>query len=504
MKRPTIADVAQRAGVTKAAVSFALNGQPGVSAATRERILAIAAEVGFKPSSAARALSDGKAAAFGLVIDRPARTLGIEPYFMQLLSGIQAELTGNNVTLLFTLAEDQDDEIEMYRTWWAQRKIDGVILVDLQVRDRRVDVLRELGIPAVVVGTPRGSGGLPAVWQDDVAATRIVIGHLAGLGHRRIARIGGFPRYWHSRLRAEAFRDVAAEAGLEAAGVDADYTAEHGAEATRSLLERRERPTAILYDNDVMALAGLGAARRSGLDVPGDLSVVSWDDSALCDLVHPAITAMRRDIAAAGAEAARRLTLAASGAEVADYQEPAPSLMVRESTAGPPESQAARESAARPHAGKTQALARGSEKDPAFVGEIAEDRGQTRADDARQRVGKVRLFAKPVGAERDDGLGDKQSDAVKQREQADLLEPVLVDPVPERPEPVSHVGDDHGGHDGDGLGRQRADVIDAVQHAGPAEVYNSPDGANGAELRQFRYEVAQPFQGIRETRHHDA
>jgi DNA-binding LacI/PurR family transcriptional regulator len=335
MKRPTIADVAQRAGVTKAAVSFALNGQPGVSAATRERILAIAAEVGFKPSSAARALSDGKAAAFGLVIDRPARTLGIEPYFMQLLSGIQAELTSDHVTLLFTLAEDQADEIEMYRTWWAQRKIDGVILVDLQVRDRRVDVLRELGIPAVVVGTPRGSGGLPTVWQDDVAATRIVIRHLAGLGHSRIARVGGFPRYWHSRLRAQAFREVAAEAGLEAEGVDADYTAEHGAEATRSLLERPERPTAILYDNDVMALAGLGAARRAGLDVPGDLAVVAWDDSALCELVHPAITAMHRDIAAAGAEAARRLTLAASGAEVADYQEPAPELMVRESSAPP-------------------------------------------------------------------------------------------------------------------------------------------------------------------------
>ena len=93
MKRPTIADIARRAGVTKAAVSFALNGQPGVSAATRERILAIADEIGFQPSSAARALSDGRAGAFGLIIDRPARTLGVEPFFMQLISGIQAELS---------------------------------------------------------------------------------------------------------------------------------------------------------------------------------------------------------------------------------------------------------------------------------------------------------------------------------------------------------------------------------------------------------------------------
>jgi DNA-binding LacI/PurR family transcriptional regulator len=339
MKRPTIADVAQRAGVTKAAVSFALNGQPGVSAATRERILAIAAEVGFKPSSAARALSDGKAGAFGLIIDRPARTLGIEPYFMQLLSGIQAELAASHVTLLFTLAEHQADEIEMYRTWWAQRKVDGVFLVDLQVGDRRVPMLRELGVPAVVIGTPRGSGGLPAVWNDDLAAMRIVISHLAGLGHKKIARVGGFPRYWHSRLRTEAFGEVAAAAGLEAVSVASDYTAEHGADATRELLSGDANggvpPTAIVYDNDVMALAGVAAAQRAGLEVPGDLSVVAWDDSALCELVHPAVTALRRDIAAAGAEAARRLSLVAGGAEVGHYAEPIPELMIRDSTGAP-------------------------------------------------------------------------------------------------------------------------------------------------------------------------
>ncbi|HVT70322.1 MAG TPA: LacI family DNA-binding transcriptional regulator, partial [Trebonia sp.] len=102
MKRPTISDIAQRAGVTKAAVSFALNGQPGVSAATRERILAIAAEVGFQPSSAARALTAGKAGAFGLVIDRPNGTLGIEQFFLQLVSGIQADLAAHQVMLLFT------------------------------------------------------------------------------------------------------------------------------------------------------------------------------------------------------------------------------------------------------------------------------------------------------------------------------------------------------------------------------------------------------------------
>jgi DNA-binding LacI/PurR family transcriptional regulator len=335
VKRPTIADVARRAGVTKAAVSFALNNQPGVSAATRERILAIAEEVGFQPSSAARALSDGRAGAFGLVIDRPARLLGIEPFFMQLISGIQRELSGNHVTLLFTLAEDQDAEIAMYRTWWAQRRVDGVILVDLQINDRRVAVLEELNIPAVVIGPPRASGSLPAVWRDDRAATEAAVDHLAGLGHRRIGRVTGIPRYWHTKIRTDAFQEVAALAAVEATSVEADYTGEFGARATRDLLGRDDPPTAILYDNDVMAVAGLGEAQRTGLDVPADLSVMAWDDSMLCELVHPALTALRWDIATTGAEAARILTRVAAGEVVTGFREPPPVLMVRESTSKP-------------------------------------------------------------------------------------------------------------------------------------------------------------------------
>jgi DNA-binding LacI/PurR family transcriptional regulator len=335
VKRPTIADVARRAGVTKAAVSFALNNQPGVSAATRERILAIADEVGFQPSSAARALSDGRAGAFGLVIDRPARILGIEPYVMQLVSGIQAGLAGlagDQVTLLFTMAEDQDAEIAMYRAWWAQRRVDGVILVDLRLGDRRVAVLEKLNIPAVVIGTPRASGSLPAVWADDREAGRIAVSHLAGLGHRHIGWVTGIPAYWHTRTRTAALQEAAEVAGITLTTVNADDSGESGATATRALLGQARPPTAILYDNDVMAVAGLGEAQRTGVDVPAALSLMAWDDSPLCELVHPAVTALRRDVAAVGREAACRLRRIAAGGGAGDVREPLPLLLVREST----------------------------------------------------------------------------------------------------------------------------------------------------------------------------
>jgi DNA-binding LacI/PurR family transcriptional regulator len=343
MRRPTIADIAQRAGVTKAAVSFALNGQPGVSAATRERIVAIAAELDFQPNSAARALTVGKVGAFGLVIDRPADTLGSEGFFMRLISGFQAELSAHQVTLLFTVAEDQETEISLYRQWWARHRVDGVFLLDLQVGDRRIGVLEELRMPAVVIGTPRGSGSLPAVWQDDLAATEMVVGHLAALGHRRIARVGGYARYWHSALRTEAFAAVTAQAGIHGISVATDYTSEHGAEVTRKLLGAAEPPTAIVYDNDVMAIAGLGVAQRMGISVPVGVSIVSWDDSAMCEVVHPAMTALRRDTPAAGAIAARMLRELAAGGHPENYAEAAPVLRVRLSSGPAPAAVTARQ-----------------------------------------------------------------------------------------------------------------------------------------------------------------
>ena len=337
MKRPTIADVAKRAGVTKAAVSFALNDQPGVSAATRERILAIAAEVGFQPSSAARALSDGRANAFGLVIGRPGRLLGIEPYFMQLISGIQAELARQRMTLLFTLAEDHQAEMALHRAWWAQRRVDGVFLVGLQSDDPRVPVLEDLRMPAFAMGAPQAAGSLPAVSLNIRAAAALVIGHLADLGHRHIGRVTGLPRYWHTQARTAALADAAAEAGIEITVAEADYSGPAGARATRELLSLRPAPpTAILYDNDVMAVAGQGEAQRLGVEVPGGLSIVAWDDSALCELVHPALTALRHDVASVGAEAARRLSNLAAGTSAEGFAEPAPTLIPRASTAPPP------------------------------------------------------------------------------------------------------------------------------------------------------------------------
>ena len=332
MKRPTIADIARRAGVTKSTVSFALNDRPGVSEATRARILDIAREMGWQPSRTARALSGGRAGVLGLVVDRPARTLGIEPFFMQLISGIEGELSSRDIALLLQVTEDSGAQQATYRRWWAERRVDGVFVVDLCVDDERTKVIAELGIPAIVVGGPQGLEGLPGLWNDERAGVRTVMEYLVALGHRRIARVAGLPGLWHTVVREEAFAEAARELGVTPSAGTTDYTGDAGARTTRRLLASSTPPTAIIYDNDVMAVAGLSVATEMGIRVPDRLSIVAWDDSVLCRLVHPPLSAVGLDIPAYGAEVARRLVDLAAGRPVDSECYATPVLTPRGST----------------------------------------------------------------------------------------------------------------------------------------------------------------------------
>ncbi|WP_406313883.1 LacI family transcriptional regulator [Streptosporangium sp. NBC_01639] len=335
MRRPTIADVARQAGVSKGAVSYALNGQPGVSESTRARILAIAEEIGWRPSSAARTLNDARAHTVGLALCRPARVLGVEPFFMELVSGIEAELSARSYALMLQVVADHGREIEVYRRWWGEGRIDGAILVDLHVDDPRVAGLEALGLPTVVLGHPSGAGTLPAVWSDDGRAVHETVEYLVALGHRRIARVGGLPRLVHTALRDRAFTGACAGLGAEQVTAHTDYTGEEGARATRRLLSSPVRPTAIVYDNDIMAVAGLSVSREMGLDVPRDLSIVAWDDSPLSQVVRPPLTALSRDIPAYGGHAARRLLALIAGDQVTAFEDRAARLTPRDSTAPP-------------------------------------------------------------------------------------------------------------------------------------------------------------------------
>jgi DNA-binding LacI/PurR family transcriptional regulator len=337
-RRPTIADVAARAGVSIGAVSFALNGKPGVSAATRARILAVADDLGWRPNSAARSLSFARAGAVGFVLARPARTLGDESFYMQLITGMEAELSRSSTALMLQVVDTVEDSVAAYQRWSAQGRVDGVVVTDVRHVDPRPEALRALRLPAVVIGGD-GSTGLPRVWSEDADNVREVVDHLTGLGHERVAYVSGSPEFLHTTRRTEAFADAMTARGLRPKVVVTDFSAARGREATRRLLALRRPPTAIVYDSDAMAVAGLGVATSRGIAVPGELSIVAWDDSLLCQVVHPSLTSVARDIRALGAMAAVQLAavLAAGpgGEAPADLVDPTPRLVVRESTAAP-------------------------------------------------------------------------------------------------------------------------------------------------------------------------
>lgn len=191
-------------------------------------------------------------------------------------------------------------------------------------------------MPAVVLGDPSAAGALTPVWADDAAAVRETVSYLHALGHRRIARVAGLPDLVHTVLRDQAFTAACQERGLDWHTIaHTDYTGEEGAHATRRLMSAVTRPTAIMYDNDIMAVAGMSAADELRLRVPADLSIVAWDDSPLSQIVRPALSAITRDIPAYGAHAARTLLRLIEGDEVTPVEDEAPRLVPRGSTAPP-------------------------------------------------------------------------------------------------------------------------------------------------------------------------
>ncbi|MER5260359.1 MULTISPECIES: LacI family DNA-binding transcriptional regulator [unclassified Streptomyces] len=334
--RVTIKDVAAAAGVSKGAVSIAFNHKPGLAESTRERIFAAARELDWAPNSSARSLSTQRSDTIGLALCRPARLLGLEPFYMEFISGIESVLAERSCSLLLRLVSSLDEEISLQETWWRERQVGGSILVDFHQDDPRVEPLKQLGIPAVAVGHPDLTGGLPSVWTDDATAMAEAVRYLAALGHHRIARVGGPPRLGHSAIRERVFEDTLRELGLgSGAQVATGFAGEEGARATRSLLLRPERPTAIVYDNDLMAVAGLGVAAEMGIAVPDDLSLLAWDDSQLCRLTHPTLSAMSHDVHGFGAQVTRELFAVIAGQEVSLLPPRAPALTPRASTAAP-------------------------------------------------------------------------------------------------------------------------------------------------------------------------
>jgi DNA-binding LacI/PurR family transcriptional regulator len=336
--RPTIADVARRVGVSRAAVSFAVNGRPGVAEETRSRVLRAAEELGWRPSGPARALTHARAGAVGLVLARQSDQLELDAFFVRFLAGVERTLAAQDYALMLQVVPPEDHrDLDAYRRLIDSGRVDGMLLTDMVLDDPRIALLAEHELPAVIAGRPWGACPFPVVETEHAHGMAALVEHLIAAGHRSVAFIGGDPAYEHVAARRWEWIDTMREAGLEP-GLSASVVPEDAAAraATARMLDAPRPPTAIVYTSDLLALAGMSVARERGLAVPGDISIAGFDDSPLASLSAPPLTTVRVDHSAFGEVAAALLLAVIDGAEPPPFDLGPPELIVRSSTGPAP------------------------------------------------------------------------------------------------------------------------------------------------------------------------
>ncbi|MGN6376612.1 MAG: LacI family DNA-binding transcriptional regulator [Sphingomonas sp.] len=291
----TISDVARHAGVSPMTVSRVINGEPRVRPATRARVEASVAALDYAPNSAARALAGARPIRIGLLYSNPSAA-----YLSEFLVGGLDYASRGNVELVVEKCDAGVREREAVEQI-IRRRVDGVVLPPpLCDSNAVIDALAGAGVPAVAVASGAPDPRVSAVSIDDRRAAYEMTRHALALGHQRIGFILGNPNQTASAARLAGYRDAVEAAGLavdDALIAQGLFTYRSGLDAAERLLALDPAPSAIFASNDDMAAAAVAVAHRCGLDVPGDLTVCGFDDSALATTIWPELTTIHQPIA---------------------------------------------------------------------------------------------------------------------------------------------------------------------------------------------------------------
>lgn len=329
---PTIAAVAERAGVSIATASRALHST-GASPATAERVRRAAEELGYRPNTVARALQAGRTGQIAMVVPDASN-----PVYARMTSAVQHELAADDRQLLVAQAQEPS-AVAAAIDRFGPSTIDGLIVVPLRPEPAVLAALGRARVPTVVIGSLPASAKHGAVGADSRAGVRLAIDHLLARGARRIAFVNGPVDTTPGRLRLEGYRAALDAAGLPQDGglvvAADDFTHAAALPAIDALLARMapELPDAIVAANDLIAFAALRILSDRGIAVPEDCLVVGMDDTELAEIAIPSLTSVDLGAAARGTQAAQQLLAALRGdAEATSHAIVAPRLVVREST----------------------------------------------------------------------------------------------------------------------------------------------------------------------------
>lgn len=306
-RRPTLDEVARRAGVSRSAASRAINNARHVSSATREAVERAIRELGYVPNPTARALATRQAAAVILAVSHDDPAMFADPFFAQVIAGISAALETSDLVLMLALASSSHGRERVQRVL-RSRRADGVMLLALRGDDPLYRLTEQLGLPVVVGGRPLHGEPMWYVDADNRGGARLATEHLIATGRRRIATIAGQLDTRAGTDRLHGFQETMALAGLDNTWIEqGDFGEDSGAQAAARLLAAHPDLDAVFAASDNMAAGALRTLKAHGRSVPADIAVVGFDDLPIARHTDPPLTSVNQPIQALGREMAKML-----------------------------------------------------------------------------------------------------------------------------------------------------------------------------------------------------
>ncbi|MBA2133395.1 LacI family DNA-binding transcriptional regulator [Capillibacterium thermochitinicola] len=302
----TIKDIAQKAGVSVATVSKVLNNYPDVSQKTKDKVARVIKEYNFRPNAVARSLTTQKSYTVGIFFTDHFNSGLQHPFFHEVIFGMEKALGDHGYDLLY-FADRKWGENFSYREKCQNRQVDGVVLIGVARDDPNLEDLLKSDLPVVFIDLDIRGPKASYVMSDNTGGAAEAVRYLHRLGHTKIGMIMGLTSTKTTQDRLEGFQLAFRELNLTCDPewlVNGEYTEEGGYRAMRHLLQKKERPTAIFCQSDLMAIGAIRAIEEAGGKVPDDFSIIGFDDIEVSRYLRPGLTTMRQDKMAMGRSAA--------------------------------------------------------------------------------------------------------------------------------------------------------------------------------------------------------
>ena len=333
--RPTLDQVAELAGVSRATASRAINGSHLVSAEARDAVERAVERLSYAPNRAARSLVTRRTDTVAVVVSEPESRVFSDPFFRTMVHGVETALAETELQLVLLLAQSPrgHDKVERYL---RQGHVDGVILVSLHGSDPLPRALTGARIPAVLFGRPRTDERLPSVDADNRGGSLLATAHLLDQGRRKVATITGPLDMAAAEDRLDGYESALAERGVrlhKGLVANGDFSRESGRRAMTALLRRHPDVDGVFAANDLMALGALQALAAAGRLVPTDVAVVGFDDMAEASSAEPPLTTMRQPLTAMTRAMTRLLLRCIEGTASADEHLVFPTKLIARSSA---------------------------------------------------------------------------------------------------------------------------------------------------------------------------